>query len=73
MKEYIIGKNEAGQRFDKYIFKLLKNAGTGLIFKQLRNKNIVLNGKKAKGNEILKENEQEQSKPEEEEGFEPEI
>lgn len=31
MKEYIIGKNEAGQRFDKYIFKLLKNAGTGLI------------------------------------------
>ena len=56
MKEYIIGKNEAGQRFDKYIFKLLKNAGTGLIFKQLRNKNIVLNGKKAKGNEILKEN-----------------
>ena len=56
MKEYIIEKNEAGQRFDKYIFKLLKNAGTGLIFKQLRNKNIVLNGKKAKGNEILKEN-----------------
>lgn len=56
MKEFEIGKNEAGQRFDKYLFKLLKNAGSGLLFKQLRNKNIVLNGKKAKGNEILNEN-----------------
>lgn len=55
MREFIIGSNEAGQRFDKYLIKLLKNAGTGLIFKQLRNKNIVLNGKKAKGNEILNE------------------
>lgn len=53
MREFIIGKNEAGQRFDKYLLKLLKNAGTGLLYKQLRNKNIVLNGKKAKGNEIL--------------------
>ena len=56
MREYIIGPNDAGQRMDKYLFKLLKNAGSGLIFKQLRNKNIVLNGKKAAGNEILKEN-----------------
>ena len=55
MREFVIGNNEAGQRFDKYLIKLLKNAGTGLIFKQIRNKNIVLNGKKAKGNEILKE------------------
>lgn len=55
MREFIIGSNEAGQRFDKYLIKLLKNAGTGLIFKQIRNKNIVLNGKKAKGNEILNE------------------
>ena len=37
MKEFIIGPNDAGQRFDKYLFKLLKNAGSGLIFKQLRN------------------------------------
>ena len=55
MREFVIGNNESGQRFDKYLIKLLKNAGTGLIFKQIRNKNIVLNGKKAKGNEILKE------------------
>lgn len=55
MREFIIGPNDANQRFDKYLFKLLKNAGTGLIFKQLRNKNIVLNGKKSKGNELLSE------------------
>lgn len=55
MKEFVIGANDANQRFDKYLFKLLKNAGTGLIFKQLRNKNIVLNGKKSKGNELLSE------------------
>ena len=55
MREFVIGPNDAGQRMDKYLFKLLKNAGSGLIFKQLRNKNIVLNGCKSKGNEILKE------------------
>lgn len=55
MREFIIGPNDAGQRFDKYLFKLLKNAGSGLIFKQLRNKNITLNNSKSKGNEILKE------------------
>ena len=56
MREFTIGKNEAGQRFDKYLFKLLKNAGGGLLYKQLRNKNITLNGHKAKGSEILSEN-----------------
>ncbi len=56
MREFIIGPNDAGQRLDKYLFKLLKNAGSGLIFKQLRNKNIVLNNKKSKGNELLNEN-----------------
>ncbi len=55
MRDFVIGPNDAGQRIDKYLFKLLKNAGTGLIFKQLRNKNIVLNGKKSKGNELLSE------------------
>lgn len=53
MQEIIIGKNEAGQRFDKYLFKLFKEAGSGFIFKMLRKKNIVLNDKKATGKEIL--------------------
>lgn len=53
MKELIIGKNEAGQRFDKYLAKLLPNAPNSFIYKMLRKKNITLNGKKALGNEML--------------------
>lgn len=53
MRELIISKNEAGQRFDKYLLKYLNKAGTGFIYKMLRKKNIVLNDKKAKGNELL--------------------
>lgn len=53
MQIYTIGSNEAGQRFDKYLFKLFRNAPSGLLYKQLRCKNITLNGSKAKGSEIL--------------------
>lgn len=55
MKEIIISANEANQRFDKYLAKLLKEAPKGFYYKMLRKKNIVLNGKKATGNEKLKE------------------
>lgn len=53
MKEYKIQSNEAGQRFDKYLKKLLKDANSSFIYKMLRKKNIVLNGKKADGTEKL--------------------
>lgn len=53
MQQYIIGDNEAGQRFDKYLKKLLKEAPDSFIYKMLRKKNIVLNGKKSTGNEKL--------------------
>lgn len=53
MKEYKIGSNEKGQRFDKLLAKILCNANKGFIYKMLRKKNITLNGKKASGNEIL--------------------
>lgn len=53
MKEFNIQQNEAGQRFDKYLKKLLKEANTSFIYKMLRKKNIVLNGKKADGTEKL--------------------
>lgn len=53
MKSYIIQENEAGQRFDKYLKKLLKEAPSGFLYKMLRKKNIVLNGKKADGTEKL--------------------
>ncbi len=53
MQEVIISKNEAGQRFDKFLGKYFKEAGSGFIYKMLRKKNIELNGKKATGNEKL--------------------
>ena len=53
MQEFTIDKNEAGQRMDKYLNKLLKNAPSSFVYKMLRKKNITLNGKKAAGTEIL--------------------
>lgn len=55
MRELDIGKNDAGQRFDKYLKKLLKEAPGSFIYKMMRKKNIVLNGKKADGTEKLQE------------------
>ena len=51
MKEFIINENEAGQRFDKYLGKLLREAPKSFFYKMLRKKNITLNGKKADGTE----------------------
>ncbi|MCM1257195.1 MAG: RluA family pseudouridine synthase [Roseburia sp.] len=55
MREIVIEKNQAGQRLDKYLKKLLCSAASSFIYKMLRKKNIVLNGKKADGTEKLKE------------------
>lgn len=53
MKEFRIRENEAGQRFDKYLAKLLEEAPKSFFYKMMRKKNITLNGKKAQGNEML--------------------
>ena len=53
MQEIIVSVNEAGQRFDKLLAKYLNEAPKSFIYKMLRKKNIVLNGKKATGNEKL--------------------
>ena len=53
MRKLEIGKNDAGQRMDKYLKKYFREAGSGFLYKMLRKKNIVLNGKKAEGKEIL--------------------
>ena len=58
MKELKIDRASAGQRMNKYLLKYFKNATSSFIYKMLRKKNIVLNGKKASGNEILKEEDQ---------------
>ena len=53
MYQRTITEREAGQRFDKYLRKLLPEAGSGFLYKMLRKKNIVLNQKKADGSEKL--------------------
>lgn len=55
MQSTTIGINQAGQRLDKFLRKYLPNAGTGFLYKMLRKKNIMLNGRKAEGSEMLKE------------------
>ena len=42
MKEFIINENEAGQRFDKYLGKLLREAPKSFFYKMLRKKNITV-------------------------------
>ena len=53
MQEIIITQNEAGQRLDKLLVKYLNEAPKSFLYKMLRKKNIVLNGKKATGSEKL--------------------
>lgn len=54
MREIIITKNDEGQRLNKFIMKYLNQAPSSFVYKMLRKKNIVLNGTKAKGEEIVK-------------------
>ncbi len=55
MIEVKVQKNEGGQRFDKLLMKLLKEAPGSFVYKMLRKKNITLNGKKAEGSEKVAE------------------
>lgn len=55
MKEIRIGENESGQRLDKFLLKYMSRAPKSFIYKMLRKKNITLNGKKAQGNEQLRQ------------------
>ena len=49
MYQKIISSKEEGQRLDKYLHKILPEAGTSFIYKMLRRKNITLNDHKADG------------------------
>ena len=55
MKEITINALNQNQRLDKYIMKLLNTAPKSLVYKLLRKKKIKLNGKRAEGNELLRE------------------
>lgn len=58
MIEITIKENEAGQRLDKFLKKYLSQAPGSFLYKMLRKKNIVLNGKKASGSEKLETGDQ---------------
>ena len=53
MREIIINKNEAGQRFDKLLFMYFNAAPASFVYKMLRKKNITLNNKKSDGKDKL--------------------
>lgn len=53
MKEIKITEKEAGQRLDKFLVRYLPEAGKSFLYKMMRKKNIVLNGKKCTGSELL--------------------
>jgi len=55
MKEFQVNKSDSGQRFDKYIKRMLPEMGTGFMYKMLRKKNITLNDKKATGSELIQD------------------
>lgn len=48
-----ITEKEAGQRFDKYLHRILPNVGSSFLYKMLRKKNITLNDKKSDGSEKI--------------------
>lgn len=55
MNKITITSEEASQRLDKFLKRYLPEAGGSFLYKQLRKKNIVLNGKKSAGSEMLRE------------------
>ena len=46
MKKFVAGSNDAGQRLDKYLSKLLVGVSMGMIYKWLRKKRVKINGKR---------------------------
>lgn len=46
MKEVVIGRNDAGQRLDKFLTKSYNNLPQAMMYKSIRKKDIKLNGKR---------------------------
>ncbi len=53
MKEFIINKNDAGQRLDKFVEKATAGMPKSLIYKSIRTKKIKVNRKRAEANYLL--------------------
>lgn len=50
-----VGKNDAGQRLDKFLSKAVKGLPLSMMYKQIRTKKIKLNRKRAEPNVMLSE------------------
>jgi 23S rRNA pseudouridine955/2504/2580 synthase len=55
MREITISAFEANQRLDKFLLKYLNKCPKSFLYRSMRTNKIKYNGKKPKGNEILKE------------------
>ena len=53
MTSYEIDIHDAGMRLDRYVRKLFPKAKASLLYKSIRKKNITVNGKKAKEEDVL--------------------
>ena len=53
MKKIMIKENDANQRIDKYLKKLLCNASSNFIYKMFRKKDIKINGTRVNEKYIL--------------------
>ena len=53
MRKIIINKNDEGRRLDRFLKIYFEKAPLSFIYKNLRKKNIKVNGKKAKPEDIL--------------------
>ncbi len=53
MRVLVIGKNDAGQRLDKFLTKAVKGLPLSLLYKYIRTKKIKVNRKRAKENQLL--------------------
>ncbi len=53
MRKVTIGKNDSGQRLDKFLFKYFNSIPASMVYKGIRKKRIKVNGKKAEQNYML--------------------
>ena len=56
MKEIVAGKNDAGQRLDKFLSKKFKSLPFSMMYKLIRKKDITVNKGRTKENYIVCEN-----------------
>ena len=55
MREFVINRNDSGQRLDKFLTKAVKDLPQSLMYKYIRLKRIKLNGKRCAISDRLKE------------------